>query len=112
MNYRPTTSGQCAGQTPLLVQRLVTILRELGHDSIDVLKIDIEGGEYGVLPDLIATGIRPSQLLIEFHHGYHGVPFGATLSAIRVLQAYGYRIFDVSRRGLEFSLIAGGEHKD
>lgn len=108
VNYRPLASGEGAGgNQALLVRRLDTLRRQLGHDRIDVLKIDIEGGEYGVLPDLLATGPRPKQLLIEFHHGYFGVPFQATRAALQLLQERGYRILDVSRRGLEFSLISG-----
>jgi hypothetical protein len=35
------------------VKTLHTIMKELGHDWVDVLKIDIEGNEWAVLKDLI-----------------------------------------------------------
>jgi len=73
--------------------------------KITLLKLDIEGGEYDVLPDLLRHGPRPTQLLLEFHHGAHGVPFAATRAAIGQLRAERYRILHVSRRGLEFSFI-------
>src|ERR1019366_5457702 len=34
------------------VKRLATIMRELGHNHIDLLKMDIEGAEYVVIDDL------------------------------------------------------------
>jgi FkbM family methyltransferase len=49
----------------LPVKRLSTIMRELGHSHIDVLKIDIEGEEYNVLRDI--GNIPVKQLLVEFH---------------------------------------------
>jgi FkbM family methyltransferase len=104
VNFRPT-ADPLAIAVPASVRRLSTIARELGHDCIDVLKLDIEGGEYDVLPDLLRHGPRPTQLLLEFHHGQHGVPFAATRAAIAQLRAERYRILHVSRRGLEFSFI-------
>lgn len=85
------------------VRRLATLQRELGHERVDVLKLDIEGGEYDVLDDLLAHGPRPAQLLVEFHHGERGIPFAATARAIAELAAAGYLPFWISERGLEFS---------
>ena len=103
VNFRPTSEHATSS---LPVRRLATLCRQLGHDHLDVLKMDIEGGEYLVLPDILSQGPLPRQLLIEFHHGYHGVPFAATQAAAEALWARGYRILDISRRGLEFSWLA------
>lgn len=46
---------------------LPSIMRELGHDRIDLLKLDIEGAEYEVLDALIGDDIRPTVLCVEFH---------------------------------------------
>lgn len=51
----------------LPVKRVSTIMKHLGHNNIDVLKMDIEGSEYGVIDDLLQEKIFPIQLLIEFH---------------------------------------------
>ena len=40
---------------------------ELGHDHLDLLKLDIEGAEYEVLDSLAAEGIRSRILCVEFH---------------------------------------------
>jgi FkbM family methyltransferase len=50
----------------LPVKRLATIMRELGHDHIDVLKMDIEGSEYAVIRDI--RGIPVKQILVEMHN--------------------------------------------
>jgi FkbM family methyltransferase len=102
-NYTPCTGGDRSIRAP--VCRLSTILAELDHDHIDVLKIDIEGAEYDTLDDLLAAGLRPGQVLVEFHHNLPGVPFTRTLRAIRSLQEAGYRLFHISRRGLELSFL-------
>ena len=47
---------------------LETLMQRIGVAAVDVLKMDIEGFEYGVVDHLVASPIRPTQLLIEFHH--------------------------------------------
>ena len=85
------------------VRKLGGLRADLGHDRIDVLKIDIEGGEYAVLTDVIAE--LPEQLLIEFHHDMPSIGFPRTQAALAELRHAGYRIFDISRRGLEFGFV-------
>jgi hypothetical protein len=80
-------------------------MREFGHTRLDVLKMDIEGAEYDVITDILATGIEVGQLLIEFHHRFAGVGIERTRQAITALNAAGYRIFFTSESGEEYSLI-------
>lgn len=104
VNYRPLP-GPLPGSLRAPVRRLSTLARELGCERIDVLKLDIEGGEYDVLDDLLSHGPLPAQLLVEFHHGQHGLPLERTLAAIAALRGRGYRLLHVSRRGLEFTFV-------
>ena len=87
------------------VKRLRTIMKELGHDRIDLLKMDIEGAEYSVLKDMKSTGVRPRQLLIEFHHRFPNVGIGETIKAIGMVKEMGYGLFSVSPSGEEYSFI-------
>jgi FkbM family methyltransferase len=48
------------------VKKLPTIMKELGHTHIDILKIDIEGAEYEVIKDMLAAKIYPKQILVDF----------------------------------------------
>ncbi|HEX6882104.1 MAG TPA: FkbM family methyltransferase [Planctomycetota bacterium] len=107
VNYRPLAAPE-PGSLLAPVRRLASLARELGTTHLDVLKLDVEGGEYAVLEDLLATGPLPSQLLVEFHHGRHGVPLERTLATIAALRARGYRILDVSPRGLELTFLLPG----
>lgn len=90
------------------VKRLDTLMRTLGHTRIDLLKIDIEGAEYAIVPDLVSMRGKIGQLLIEFHHrmapGHEGVR--KTRQAIEILKSAGYELFHVSPRGLEYSFLA------
>jgi FkbM family methyltransferase len=104
VDWRPLR-GPAGGALRAPVQRLATIAWRLGHAHIDVLKLDIEGGEYEVLADVLAGGPPVVQLLVEFHHGQHGIPFARTAAAIASLRRAGFRVFHVSRRGLELSLV-------
>jgi FkbM family methyltransferase len=87
------------------VHRLGTILKMLGHEQIDLLKMDIEGAEYGVLADMLACGIPVKQLLVEFHHRWPQLGIEKTKEAIRGLNAAGYRIFSVSPSGEEYGFL-------
>ena len=87
------------------VKRLATIARELGHDRIDVLKIDIDGGEYEIIPDLIAAEPPVGQILLEFHHNFRTLSFRHTRDAVAALRSHGYGIFEISHRAREFSFI-------
>jgi FkbM family methyltransferase len=87
------------------VKRLKTIMNELGHNHIDLLKMDIEGAEYPVLEDILDLPIK--QLLVEFHHRWEGIGFEKTLSMIRLLKQHGYQLFAISPQIEEFSFMKG-----
>jgi FkbM family methyltransferase len=86
----------------LPVRRLNTIMRSLGHNHVNLLKMDIEGAEYEVLSDVLSAGINVDQLLVEFHHRWPEIGVSKTKKAIRELNEAGYRIFDVSPAGDEY----------
>jgi FkbM family methyltransferase len=46
---------------------LPTLMAELGHGRIDLLKLDIEGAEYAVLESVARGDISPAVLAVEFH---------------------------------------------
>lgn len=48
---------------------LSSLKTEIGRDSIDFLKLDLEGAEYDLLPSLDKDDLAPfKQVFIEFHH--------------------------------------------
>lgn len=84
---------------------LVNIAAKLGHDHIDLLKMDIEGAEYEVLDNLLGSAVQPRQLLVEFHHRFPGIGLHRTTSMIERLRSSGYRIFAISETGREVSFL-------
>jgi len=100
-----STTRKSSQKTSLQVFRLSTIMNLLGHNSIDILKIDIEGAEYSVIKDIISSNIRIKQILIEFHHNFSEIGSSPTKEAIELLNKHHYRIFHISQKGYEYSFI-------
>lgn len=46
--------------------RLLSLMKKQNDESIDLLKMDIEGGEYAIIRDLVSSNLLPRLLLIEF----------------------------------------------
>jgi FkbM family methyltransferase len=89
----------------LPVYKLATIMNRLHHEQIDLLKMDIEGAEYRVLSDLLASNIPIRQILVEFHHRWQELGVERTRTAVRALNDAGYLIFGVSPTGEEYSFL-------
>ncbi|MGB4837368.1 MAG: FkbM family methyltransferase [Saprospiraceae bacterium] len=87
------------------MKKISTIMRELNHTEIDILKMDIEGAEYVVIEDLINSKIKIRQIVLEFHHWL--LPNGErkTRKSLLNLRKLGYKVFGISSSGLEISLI-------
>lgn len=97
--------GRTRAPIEVPVKRLSTIMGELGHSHVDLLKLDIEGSEYGLLEDLVKSELRPTQILVEYHHHMPGMTLKQTEDSLEALRRAGYRVFDVSPTGHEFSLL-------
>lgn len=55
------------------VKTIRSLASDLGHERIDLIKLDIEGAEQHVIPNLIADGIRPTLLCVEYDQAYEVV---------------------------------------
>jgi FkbM family methyltransferase len=84
---------------------LASASRRLGHAGIALLKLDVEGAEYDALRRMLADGLRPGQLLVEFHHRFPGLGKGATERAVAALRAAGYRLAFIADTGREFTFL-------
>jgi FkbM family methyltransferase len=85
---------------------IASLMKMLGHSTIDLVKMDIEGAEYESLDAMLADRILPRQLLVEFHHRFPGIGKHRTRASIERLQAAGYRIFSISPTGREIGFIS------
>lgn len=87
------------------VRDLKTIMNELGHNQIDVLKIDIEGAEYDVVQDMLENKYDIKQVLIEFHHRFKGSNIAQTYKALKTLNKLGFYTYYIGGYAEEISLI-------
>jgi FkbM family methyltransferase len=98
-------SGARQGAVVVPVKRLQTIMKELGHDKIDILKMDVEGAEYRIIEDIRMSNIRPTQVLVEFHHRFPNLTIKDTKEGVDKLRGAGYSLIFVSNSGEEFSFF-------
>jgi FkbM family methyltransferase len=73
------------------VQTINTILKNLNHTKIDLIKLDIEGAEYPVITDMIENKIDFNVLCVEYH-----APVYKMDKSIKMLLNAGYGIADQS----------------
>lgn len=86
------------------VRRLQTLMRSLGHTRVDLLKLDVEGAEYDVIENLLAEGILPGCLQIDFDQP---TPFPKTHALIRKLREAGYELVSIDVWNYVFVRAAG-----
>lgn len=85
-------------------ERLKTFMARHGLASVDLLKLDIEGFEYGVIADALASRSAISQICVEFHHGVvPGVTRWQTLRTILLLRMHGYVL--INHDGLNHTFL-------
>ena len=87
------------------VRTLKSIMEELGHRQIDLLKMNIAGAEYDVIENMKEDGIKPSQILIVFHHRFENIGIEKTVDAVKTLRDLGYKVYYVSKTGEEIAFI-------
>lgn len=87
------------------VRSLASLIRERCPSGLDVLKMDIEGAEYEAIPDLLSAGLRPGQILVEFHHRFADRGTAATLRVVRMLREAGYALVRLSDQGPEYTFV-------
>ena len=70
---------------------LATICKAHNIQKIDILKLDIEGSEFKVLPDALKSGIPISQICVETHERFFADKRQKIESLISTLAAAGYK---------------------
>ena len=106
INYSSYKSKSPDGETVSCpVKRFGTLISDLGHSKVDIVKMDIEGGEVDVLPDMLSGNFNIGQLLVEFHYNFPNIAFEEFADLIAMLRDEGFRIYHISERAYEFSFI-------
>lgn len=81
------------------------IIAELGHNHIDVLKMDIEGSEFEVIDSILLSTIKIDQILIELHERFFADGKSKVIKLLKTLKDNGYAVFAVSDSFAEVSFI-------
>jgi FkbM family methyltransferase len=68
---------------------IASIMNKLGHDHVDLLKIDVEGSWFKILKGMLDDGILPPTLCVEFDSP---APLGRVRPIVRRLQENGYQL--------------------
>lgn len=89
------------------VYQLHSLMQMFGHEHIDLLKIDIEGGEYDVIADILDAKIEVTQLLVEFHHRIPGIGLEQTRRTVARLNNSGFDLAYISSSGEEYVFLRG-----
>lgn len=84
---------------------LPSLMQELGDDKIDLLKLDIEGSEYEVLPTLNLRAIGVRVLCVELHPSESVKGARELIAAIR---AQGYRLIHC-KHPASYTFVRGTE---
>tara|TARA_A100001015_G_scaffold182193_1_gene202822 strand:- start:1118 stop:1852 length:735 start_codon:yes stop_codon:yes gene_type:complete len=90
------------------VKSLNSIMEELNHDAIDLLKIDIEGCECDVINKMLDDNIYPKYLSVDFDLGWHGERIAdreKCLKTINRILSNNYRIIHYENSDFSFKLI-------
>lgn len=92
---------------PVQLKCIKEIMTELGHQRVDVLKLDIEGTEYEVVDHMVQEklGDRIDQLLIEFHHRFSSIGIQKTRDAMAQIRQMGFLRAWTSDNGTECLFI-------
>lgn len=81
------------------LKSLPSIMAELGHSWVDMLKMDVEGAEYDVLPSLLThygalnQSVPVTQAQIEYHHWSSRPLVAQLVETLKRMEAGGFRAF-------------------
>ena len=111
-SYSALNLHSAAEYTEGEVKTIRSLARDLGHERIDLIKMDIEGAEQLVIPNLIAEGIRPTLLCIEYDQAYNVVSLLSLRTLMTSLRLHrqvlkaGYRLINKSGWNATYLLSA------
>jgi hypothetical protein len=80
-------------------------MQMLNHKHIDLLKMDIKGPEFLIIPQLFEENISFDQIVLEFEPEIYPNGNQMVYETIALLESHGYYVFNVSDDGRNISII-------
>ncbi len=71
------------------VRSIDSLMAEMGHERVDLLKLSVEGAEYEILTEMLAKHLPVQVLCVEFSQP---APLEPVLRQVQALQAAGYEL--------------------
>ncbi|MCM1182636.1 MAG: FkbM family methyltransferase [Roseburia sp.] len=90
------------------MRTLEQIMVSLGHLYIDILKMDIEGSEFEVIPQIMERHINVRQICVEFHDRLIDNGRKKRVQVLELLKKNYYELVYVSDSGEELTFIKKG----
>lgn len=81
---------------------LAQLMKENGHDHIDLLKLDIEGAEYRVVRSIVEQGLLVRVLCVEYDECFNPLDRdykSRIAESVTGLLGYGFQLVHVARKG-------------
>jgi FkbM family methyltransferase len=75
------------------VRSVGSLMNELGHARVDLLKLSVEGSEYEILDDVLANRLAIGVLCVEFAQP---APLQPIVQRVHALEAAGYQLVNAS----------------
>lgn len=76
-------ANQSPGHVTVACSTVGDLMQELGHKTVNLLKIDIEGAEYGFLDAILRDRIPIRQIAVEYHNDVlPGIPRSLTIDSL------------------------------
>jgi hypothetical protein len=83
------------------VRSVDSVMSELGHERVDLLKLSVEGSEYEIVGDVLRKNLPVGVMCVEFAQP---APLGPIREQIHALADAGYELVNVSLRPLNWRL--------
>ncbi len=94
----PLSDGE-SNASQYQLKNLSSIMSDLDHTWIDILKMDVKGAEYEILPSIVAhyaalnEKVPVTQAQIEYHHSAGSPPMTDLVHTLLLKEESGFRTF-------------------
>lgn len=78
------------------MKKISTLMKELGHEKLHLLKMDIEGSEFKVIDNILEEKIEIDQICLEIHDRYFEDGKKRVRSLMRKIRKGGYTLAYIS----------------
>ena len=83
------------------LRSLHSIAKELGHQKLDLLKLDVEGSEFDIMEGILESGLEIRQICLEVHNRYFEDGSLRLKKTVDSLRSDGYHLVSLDPKDLQ-----------